>query len=124
MSTTSPPALVPEAASLWPPLLLSFVGGYVDTFSFAMLFGLFAAHVTGNFVLIGAALAGHGHAGVLGKLLAHPVFVVAVAATRWYQHRRAGDESDSGRALALAQLPLPGLALSMLWCLLRRPTEA
>jgi len=111
MSTTSPPVAVPEAGSVWPQLLLSFVAGYVDTFSFVMLFGLFTAHVTGNFVLIGAALAGHGHAGVLGKLLALPVFIAAVAATRWYQHRHAGNERDSGRALVLIQLV--GLGLFM-----------
>jgi uncharacterized membrane protein YoaK (UPF0700 family) len=111
MSATSPPAAVPEAGSLLPALLLSFVGGYVDTFSFVMLSGLFTAHVTGNFVLIGAALAGHGHAGVLGKLLALPVFVGAVAATRWYQHRRAGGQGDSGGALVLIQLV--GLGLFM-----------
>jgi uncharacterized membrane protein YoaK (UPF0700 family) len=111
MSATSPPAVVPETGSLSTALLLSFVGGYVDTFSFVMLSGLFTAHVTGNFVLIGAALAGHGHVGVLGKLLALPVFVCAVATTRWYQRRRAGDESDSGRALVLIQLI--GLGLFM-----------
>ena len=68
-------------------LLLSFVAGFVDTFSFVVLFGLFTAHVTGNFVLIGAAFAGHGHAGVVGKLLALPTFVLAIAATRWLQRR-------------------------------------
>lgn len=68
-------------------LLLSFVAGFVDTFSFVLLFGLFTAHVTGNFVLIGAAFAGHGHAGVVGKLLALPTFVLAIAATRWLQRR-------------------------------------
>ena len=111
MSAVSPPAAVAPAGSLWSSVLLSFVGGYVDTFSFVMLFGLFTAHVTGNFVLIGAALAGHGHAGVLGKLLALPVFIGAVAATRWYQRRRAGDDIDSSRMLVLIQLV--GLGLFM-----------
>jgi uncharacterized membrane protein YoaK (UPF0700 family) len=45
------------------------------------LFGLFTAHVTGNFVMIGLELAGSGQ-GVLAKLLALPMFVVAVAATK------------------------------------------
>ncbi len=32
--------------------LLAFTSGFVDTLTFIALFGLFAAHVTGNFVLI------------------------------------------------------------------------
>ncbi|MFM0008477.1 DUF1275 family protein [Paraburkholderia dipogonis] len=34
------------------------VAGYVDTLSFVALFGLFTPHVTGNFVLTGAAAMG------------------------------------------------------------------
>jgi uncharacterized membrane protein YoaK (UPF0700 family) len=56
----------------------SFVAGFVDTVGFIALFGLFTAHVTGNFVLIGASIAGES-AGALGKLLALPAFVLAVA---------------------------------------------
>ena len=36
--------------------VLSFIAGYVDTAVFIGLFGLFTAHVTGNFVLIGSEL--------------------------------------------------------------------
>jgi uncharacterized membrane protein YoaK (UPF0700 family) len=43
--------------------------------------GLFTAHVTGNFVTIGAALV-FGSAGVLAKLLALPVFCVVIVLTR------------------------------------------
>ncbi len=59
---------------------LSFVAGFVDTAGFIALFDLFTAHVTGNFVLIGAALVRTGE-GVAMKLLALPTFVLVVAAT-------------------------------------------
>ena len=99
--------------------LLSFVGGFVDTFSFVVLFGLFAAHVTGNFVLIGAALARAGHHGVLAKLLALPVFVGAVAATRLLQRRRERSGLESSRLLVAIQLLL--LVVFMAFGLLAGP---
>jgi uncharacterized membrane protein YoaK (UPF0700 family) len=36
------------------PIALAFVAGFLDTCGFVALFGLFSAHVTGNFVLLGA----------------------------------------------------------------------
>jgi uncharacterized membrane protein YoaK (UPF0700 family) len=60
---------------------LGFTAGYVDTLGFIALFGLFTAHVTGNFVLIGSELAHPTH-GVLIKFLAFPAFIAAVAASR------------------------------------------
>ncbi|NIF54438.1 MULTISPECIES: YoaK family protein [Burkholderiaceae] len=57
--------------------ILAAIAGFVDTLGFAALFGLFTAHVTGNFVLIGAALAGFG-TGVLLKLAVFPAFVCGV----------------------------------------------
>ena len=58
--------------------LLAFIAGYVDTLGFVALFGLFTAHVTGNFVLIGAELTGSGQ-GIVLKLLAFPAFIAGVA---------------------------------------------
>src|SRR5258708_3845144 len=58
-----------------------FTAGYVDTVGIVALFGLFTAHVTRNFVLIGSELA-HPIHGVLIKFLAFAAFVVAVAASR------------------------------------------
>lgn len=61
-------------------IALSFLAGYVDTLGFIALFGLFTAHVTGNFILIGAALADPGHVSLLLKFLAFPAFILGVAA--------------------------------------------
>jgi uncharacterized membrane protein YoaK (UPF0700 family) len=63
------------------PTILSFNGGYVDTVGYLSLQGLFTAHVTGNFVTIGAALV-FGTSGVVAKLLALPVFCLVIIATR------------------------------------------
>lgn len=63
------------------PALLSFNGGYVDSAGFLAIQGLFTAHVTGNFVTIGAALV-LGTSGVLTKLFALPVFCAVVLLTR------------------------------------------
>lgn len=65
----------------WTAPLLSFNGGFVDTVGFLGLHGLFTAHVTGNFVTLGAALA-FGTEGVISKLLALPEFVVVIALAR------------------------------------------
>jgi len=60
-------------------MTLAFVAGYIDVVGFIALFGLFTAHVTGNFVMIGVQLVASTHIGVLAKLLALPVFVAVVA---------------------------------------------
>ncbi|KWC37924.1 hypothetical protein WL51_14860 [Burkholderia ubonensis] len=60
--------------------ILAAVAGFVDTLSFVALLGLFTAHVTGNFVLIGAGIAGFGQ-GILMKLSVFPAFVCGVVAS-------------------------------------------
>jgi uncharacterized membrane protein YoaK (UPF0700 family) len=60
--------------------LLALAAAYVDTCGFIGLFGLFTAHVTGNFVLIGAELVSR-HDEILTKLLALPVFLASVLLT-------------------------------------------
>jgi uncharacterized membrane protein YoaK (UPF0700 family) len=62
------------------PLVLSLNAGFVDTAGFLALQGLFTAHVTGNFVTLGASLA-LGTSGAVAKLLALPVFCAVVIAT-------------------------------------------
>jgi uncharacterized membrane protein YoaK (UPF0700 family) len=61
---------------------MGFLAGYVDTLGFAALFGLFTAHVTGNFVLLAVSLAAPAHMSSPLKLLAFPAFVLGVAAAR------------------------------------------
>lgn len=63
------------------PQLMSLNGGFIDTAGFLALHGLFTAHVTGNFVTIGAALV-HGTSGAITKLLALPVFCAMVILAR------------------------------------------
>jgi uncharacterized membrane protein YoaK (UPF0700 family) len=58
--------------------LLSFTGGFVDTAGFLGLQGLFTAHVSGNFVTLGATVVLGTH-GAVAKLLALPEFVFVVA---------------------------------------------
>ena len=60
---------------------LSFNAGYIDTAGFLDLSGLFTAHVTGNFVTFGAAVA-QGTGGALAKLLVLPVFCAVIIITR------------------------------------------
>ncbi|TPL43578.1 DUF1275 family protein [Mesorhizobium sp. B2-4-6] len=68
------------------PILLSFNGGYVDTVGFVALAGLFTAHVTGNFVTLGASIA-LGTGGALSKLLALPVFCIVILLVRLLSQR-------------------------------------
>src|SRR5579859_5876151 len=76
------------------PLVLSFNAGFVDTAGYLAFQGLFTAHVTGNFVTLGASLV-LGTSGAIAKLLALPVFCVVVIAARLLntllvdRHRRA-----------------------------------
>ena len=73
-----------ETQSTWAicrdPVLLTMVGGAIDTIGFIALFG-FTAHVTGNLVLAGAALV-KGGAGLWIKLAAIPLFIVTVVITK------------------------------------------
>ena len=78
MTEVSPVREKPLPLSM--PVLLSFVAGYVDSYTYLALFGLFAAQVTGSFVIAGAELVTHDY-GIAGKLLAIVAFLVAAAIT-------------------------------------------
>ena len=81
--------------------LLSFNGGFVDTAGFLGLAGLFTAHVTGNFVTLGAALVMGTH-GIIGKVLALPGFIIAIALGRL-----------AGAALRARKLPVLRILLAV-----------
>jgi uncharacterized membrane protein YoaK (UPF0700 family) len=94
-------------------LLLSGVAGYVDTAGYLSLFGLFTAHVTGNFVTVGAAVARRAPEGTIAKLAVIPVFMVAVAATSLLARALRRRHVDPlGPLLALMTL-----ALGLFWAL-------
>jgi uncharacterized membrane protein YoaK (UPF0700 family) len=67
------------------PRVLSVNAGFMDTAAFLALKGLFTAHVTGNFVTLGAALV-TGTSGAVAKLLALPVFCTVVIAVRLFSY--------------------------------------
>jgi len=98
------------------PSLLSFNGGFVDTAGFLALHGLFTAHVTGNFVTLGAAIA-LGTSGILAKLLALPTFCVVVMLARIVGGKLPGLGADRLRTLLLVKVALlaAGGGLAIAW---------
>lgn len=93
------PVPAPRAALA---VLLAFAAGYVDTIGFVGLFGLFASYITGNFVVMGAMIA-HPLPGLVAKLLALPVFILAVALTTLFVRRRRRAGRDPTPAVLFAQ---------------------
>ena len=61
--------------------VLSAVAGYVDAAGFLALFGLFTAHVTGDLVTFGAALAQPLKMATFSRLAMVPIFMMSVAGT-------------------------------------------
>jgi uncharacterized membrane protein YoaK (UPF0700 family) len=106
----------PPKGSAATAVLAAFTAGFIDTVGFVGLFGLFTAHVTGNFVLIGAAIVTH-HSGIIAKLLALPTFIVAVALVSLFlRHCRKTGRAPVApllivEALLLAIFMILGLAL-------------
>lgn len=87
------PAIVrPARASAITAALLGFVAGFVDTTGFVVFAGIFVAHVTGNFVLLGAVAASEGNDDVWRKVSVLPLFVFGVA-LGWWLARRSGSKA-------------------------------
>lgn len=95
--------------------LLAGIAGYVDTLGFVALFGLFTAHVTGNFVLIGAQAGGFAE-GALIKLMAFPAFVAGVVLSsflvRWLPRPLAPSALYATQAMLLLAFCLMGIQIS------------
>lgn len=118
MAAVNPPSAgASPAPSLWAlyraPVLLTVVGGAIDTIGFIALLGFFTAHVTGNLVLAGSAFV-KGGAGLWIKLGAIPLFIVTVIATKMWIDRCAQSHVTLGwmfvtEALFLAAFMAAGL---------------
>jgi len=106
MTEVKPSREVPLPAAM--PMLLSFVAGYVDSYTYLALFGLFVAQVTGSFVIAGAELVSHDY-GIAGKLLAIIAFIVAAALTA----ALIGMARDGGRAALPWMLALEAVLLAV-----------
>lgn len=96
------------------PTLLSFNAGYVDTAGFLALHGLFTAHVTGNFVTLGAALV-QGSGGAIAKLVALPAFCVVVIAARLFRYVLIDCGMPVLRSLFLLKTLLLALGAALAW---------
>jgi uncharacterized membrane protein YoaK (UPF0700 family) len=95
-------------------MALAFSSGYVDTVGFVVLFGLFATHLTGNLVILGAQLV-DGQGGMQTKLLAVPVFllvvvVVTALADRAHSSARSLAACFAAETLLLALFMLAGVS--------------
>jgi uncharacterized membrane protein YoaK (UPF0700 family) len=79
----------------WLPTVLSVIAGMVDLLGFLTLGTIFTAHITGNLVLIAAAVVRDGPLNPI-QALAIPAFILAIAAA-WLLARVSGQH---GRPLA------------------------
>ncbi len=100
--------------------LLAFTAGAVDTIGFVGLTGFFPAHITGNLVLLGASLSGDQQDAYIAKLLAIPVFMLAVGATTLVQARLGGPGRSVRKLFGLQALLL---VLFMVVALAAAPVE-
>ena len=100
------------------PLLLSFVSGFVDAAVFVAMGGLFVAHVTGNFVLLGATVVGAevaGHSATTSalQLISFPIFFAGAFLAARIARIRAGRSSTRLllwiTAAIIAAAAVPGL---------------
>jgi len=100
------------------PAVLSLIAGSADVISFLGLGGLFTAHITGNLVILAAHIV-TGQAASIALLLAVPMFILALGATRLLA---AGVERGGRSSLPfLLLLQFVLLAASFVLCVLAGP---
>ncbi|WER47499.1 YoaK family protein [Cupriavidus sp. WKF15] len=106
------------ATSLWAQcrtaVLLTIVGGAIDTIGFIALLGFFTAHVTGNLVLAGAAFV-KGGAGLWVKLGAIPLFIVTVMLAKMWIDRCSQSHKTLGWLFVAEAVFLSGFMLAGLY---------
>lgn len=90
---------------------LTFAAGFIDTATFIAAGGLFAAHVTGNFVVFGASVAQGVTEHDYAKLIAFPVFIASVMLGALIYGKSLG-RRFGGTALLLALQGLLFLAVA------------
>ncbi len=105
MADQKAPSAAPTVA-MGSSALLAFTAGAVDTIGFVGLTGFFPAHITGNLVLLGASLSGDQSEAYIAKLLAIPVFMLAVGATTLMQARLGGPAESVRKMFGLQALLL------------------
>ncbi|MFC3651151.1 YoaK family protein [Dyella humi] len=98
------------------PTLLSFNAGYIDAAGFLALHGLFTAHVTGNFVTLGAAVV-YRSSGTVAKILAIPVFCAVVVCARLLHYKLENLGKPVLRTLFLVELVLLIVGAWLAWVL-------
>jgi uncharacterized membrane protein YoaK (UPF0700 family) len=113
-SNSSSPA-IDQAPGLWEqcraPVLLTIVGGAIDTIGFIALLGFFTAHVTGNLVLAGAAFVKGGE-GLWIKLGAIPLFIVTDMLTKMWIDRCSQSHKTIGWMFLAEAVFLSGFMLA------------
>ena len=101
--------------------ILGYISGMVDTLGFVALFGLFPAHITGNVVLLAASFVDY-RSGLLLKLLAIPVFILAAIGTRLYMIHHERRARDPSAHILIVEAAL--LAIFMVVALAATPFES
>src|SRR5215510_5911369 len=104
------------------PFVLSVIAGTADVIAFLGLGGLFTAHITGNLVILAARIVARNQA-PLAHLIAVPVFVVILAATRLLVAGLVRISLKGAPSTAVMTTNVTLFALAVVEILLRRNTS-